>query len=246
MNRPTRRPAPPRFRVPFVLVSRARRAKVVRWQGRALQAVLALAISVWAASPAWGQARTYVVDPHASSVRMLLGRAGPFSVLAHDHVLVADGFAGRITVDRAASANAALQVTFPVGSLVVDPPEVRAELGLDGDVDEADRAEIKAAMLAEDQLHAEQYPRIVATLDSVQGRLPELVLALRVRIRQAEQVITMPARVTFTAEGLEARGEFTLVQSAFDIEPYTALLGAIAVQDEVTVRYRIVARAESG
>ena len=52
-------------------------------------------------------------------------------------------------------------------------------------------------------------------------------------------------QVVFTADGLAASGEFTLLQSDFGIEPYSTLFGAIAVQDRVTVRFRIVARAES-
>jgi polyisoprenoid-binding protein YceI len=195
--------------------------------------------------PAWGQPRAYTIDPHASGVQVLLARSGPLSAFAHDHVLVADGFAGGVALDPGDLSSAALQVTFPVASLIVDPPEARAAAGLDGSLSEKDRASIRATLLSAGQLDAERFPRVVATLEGVSGTLPDLLLALRVRVREAEQVLSVPVRVEATPDGLRASGEFTFLQSAFGIRPYRALLGAIAVEDEARVRFDIVARVEA-
>lgn len=222
----------------------------IPWLARAAsQRVGLLLLALLVVSGGWpltarAQTRSYVIDAAASSVQVILRREGAFSVLAHDHVLLADGFAGRVAVDRADVSRAAVQITLPVASLIVDPPDAREALQMEGDLDDEDRAEIRESMLAEDQLDAEQFPRIVATLESVTGTLPELELALRVRIRQTERVLSVPTRVEFAGDRLEASGEFTLLQSDFGIEPYSTLLGAIAVRDLVTVRFRVVARAE--
>jgi hypothetical protein len=85
----------------------------------------------------------------------------------------------------------------------------------------------------------------VATLEGASGTLPDLLLTLRVRVRQTEQVLSVPVRVEATPDGLRARGEFAFLQSGFGIRPYRALLGAIAVEDEARVRFDIVARVEA-
>ena len=110
--------------------------------GRRLSvALLAAACGVAMAGPAPAAPRSYAIDPRASSVHVLLYRAGVFAMLAHDHVLVASGFAGRVSVDPADLTQAALRLTLPVASLQVDPPELRKALGIAGELNDADRAE---------------------------------------------------------------------------------------------------------
>ena len=221
-----------------------------RWGAPAALALACLLASTLGALlvPASAQAaqRSYAIDPHASSVMVLLYREGLFSLLAHDHVILAEGFAGRVTADPADLAHTALQLTFPVASLLVDPLASRQELGLAGKLSLDDRKEIQDTMLAPAQLDAGQFPRIVATLESVSGPLPDVTLTVRVRIKKTEKVLTIPAHVELAGEEVRATGEFTLLQSDFGVEPYRAVLGAIAVQDLARVRFRIVARAEAG
>jgi polyisoprenoid-binding protein YceI len=211
-----------------------------------LAALLALPWLAGPAAPAAAQLRSYTIDAHASSLQVLLRRRGLFSALAHDHVLVAQGFAGRVSVDPADLSRSALQVTIPVASLQVDPPEARKALGLEGTLDDADRAKVRESMLAPDQLDAARSPRVTATLAGVSGQLPALVLAVRVRIREVERLLSIPAQVELAGDELHASGEASLLQSVFGIVPYSTLLGAVAVQDRVVVRFRIVARADAG
>ena len=212
-----------------------------------LGAALLAALCWWAlGDAALAQTRSYNVLAHDSAVQVVLRKEGLFSLLAHDHVMVADGFAGRVGVDPADVAKAALQLSFPVASLRVDPPEARAELGLEGKLDDGDRADIKENMLSPEQLDAAQYPRVIATLEGLSGQLPDLLLAVRVRIKKTEKVLSTPAHIELAGDRLLASGEFTFLQSDFGVEPYSSLLGAIAVQDEVRIRFRIVAQAEAG
>lgn len=244
-----RRQAPPRCVPPSRALPAAHCRQAVRpW--RCIVALLPLLTAVLLGAawpvPAWAQAQTYTIVEHESAIQLRLNRRGFFSVLAHDHVMMAQGFAGRVSLDPADLASASLQLTIPVASIAVDPQEMRDALKLEGNLNDSDRADIRENMLAEDQLDAEHFPRIVATLDSVTGTLPDVTLALRVRIKQTERVLTAPARVELAPGALRAEGELTLLQSDFGIEPYSAVLGAVGVEDKVTVRFRIVARAEAG
>ena len=55
--------------------------------------------------------------------------------------------------------------------------------------------------------------------------------------------VTVPLSYTLKANELLAQGEFALKQSDLGLAPFTALLGALAVQDEMQLQLRIVARA---
>lgn len=192
------------------------------------------------------EVRTYAIDANASSLQVLVDRAGVLSLLAHDHVFVAAGFAGRVTLDTADLSRSALQLTVPVASLQIDPAGARQALGLAGKLNDSDRAEIRQHMMAANQLDLARYPRVTATLASISGTPPDLVLGLHVRIKATDKVLRVPVHLQLAGDELLATGEATLVQSDFGIEPYSTLLGAIAVKDRVRVRFHIVARAEAG
>jgi len=212
---------------------------------RTLSSSLVFALVLGAASAAFAQespgTRAFNVDPAASSVHIRVFRAGVLSALAHDHVINAVGIAGRVLYDPAAVTRSSLQLSIPVGSLVVDHPDDRQQEGLDGTLDEDDIAEIRAIVLSRDYLDEAQYPRVVITTVSVQGELPLLSVGLNVRIRQVGKMYTVPVQVTLEGGLLRATGEMYLNHSDFGMKPYRALLGAIAVQDPVLVKFAIVA-----
>ena len=55
---------------------------------------------------------------------------------------------------------------------------------------------------------------------------------------------TTPVRYRLSRDGtLEASGEFPLRQSELGLTPFSAMLGALQVQDEMRVSFHIVAQA---
>ncbi len=214
----------------------------LRGIGLVLAGLIVQALLRPAPSPALAAARDYAVDAEASSLRVVLHRQGALSVLAHDHVLVAKGLAGRIAFNPDAPAASSGEISIPVALLEVDDPKERAREGFTGELNESNRASVRENLLAPDQLAAAAFPRITVALERVEGGLPSLRLRLRVRIRQQEQTVTVPVTVALGDGTLTVRGETELLQSAFGITPYVALFGAIAVQDAVQVRFALVAR----
>jgi polyisoprenoid-binding protein YceI len=202
------------------------------------QALLLLAPGSALAAP-----REYTLDAAASLLRVVVQRQGALSVLAHDHVLVAKGLAGRISFNADAPAASTGEISIPVAALEVDDPKARDREGFTGELNESNRASVRANMFAPDQLAAAAFPRITVSVERTEGSLPSLRLHLRVRIRQLEQTLTAPVTATLNGDTLMVRGETELLQSAFGITPYASLLGAIAVQDAVRVKFELVARA---
>lgn len=211
-----------------------------------LGAALALCLLAGgAAAPARAEPHAYTLSAHQSQVEIRVRRNGFFSLLSDVHVMLAEGIAGRVRVDPEDPSQAALQMSLPVTSLRVDPPRLRAELSLDGSVDDGDRASIREAMLSPEVLDADKYPRVIVTLESTSGTWPELVLNLRVRIRQTERVLAVPAQVVVEGGTLTATGETDLRLSDFGIEPYHYAMGLISVENRITIRFRVVALADA-
>ncbi len=186
--------------------------------------------------------REYEVDADASTLHVLVLRRGPLALLAHDHILVVKGIAGRITFNPQSPAQSAGQVSIPVAFIEVDDPKVRAREGLAGELNGSNRQSVRENMLGADQLDAADFPRITAVLEGVAGAPPDLRLQVRIRVREREQVLAVPVTVSESSEMFTVQGEVTLLQSAFGIAPYAALFGAIAVQDAVRVKFELIAR----
>ncbi len=53
--------------------------------------------------------------------------------------------------------------------------------------------------------------------------------------------LPVPVEARWGKDGLVAEGEVTFRQSDFGIEPYQRYLGSFAVQDEVEIRFHILA-----
>jgi hypothetical protein len=131
----------------------------------------------------------------------------------------------------------------PLAALEVDPSPQREQEGFTSEITAPDRQSLRETMLAPAQLHAAQFPAVLIALEEAQGALPDLTLRLRIAIRGQERTITVPARVTLTERELTAQGQVELRQSDWGIVPYRTLLGAIAVQDLVLIKFSIVAKA---
>jgi hypothetical protein len=65
---------------------------------------------------------------------------------------------------------------------------------------------------------------------------------VQIRVRDQVHVFSVPVSYTLGANELLAQGELTLKQTDLGLAPFTALLGALAVQDEMQLQFHIVAR----
>ena len=186
--------------------------------------------------------REFQIDAQATTITVRLYRKGLFSVFSHDHLLVAKGIAGRILYDVADVTRSSLQLSVPVESIEVDPTDAREREGISGVFDEADRQSIRETMLSEEYLHSAKYPRIVVTTDRLEGELPRLNLVLNLRIKQTEGTLMVPAKVVIDGDTIRVTGEVTLVQSEHGVKPFSDWGGTLAVEDEILVRFQILAR----
>lgn len=185
-------------------------------------------------------ASTWTLDPGASALHVRVNK-DPDTVasgLAHDHVVVAAGWSGKVT--WGGPNGCAGEVRVPVADLVVDPPEWRAKTGAGDPLTEKQRRQIRGSMLGKDQLHADAHPFIAFQATSCGGTSGRVPVKGKLTIRGVTREITVPMDVSVEGGRFRARGTFTARATDFGFQPYSAFMGAVRNRDEMTFTVDLV------
>jgi hypothetical protein len=175
----------------------------------------------------------YRVDAAASLVTIDVRRAGSLARLGHDHVVAAHDVHGYVLPDtRQADLYVALE------RLVVDEPDLRAAAGFTTEISQEAITATRRNML-DKVLEAERYPFALIHV----GRVGERVLDASITLHGVTREVQIPVEVASEPGIVAVSGQFAFAQSDFGIVPLSILGGAIQVQDQVDVRFRIRAGA---
>jgi hypothetical protein len=189
--------------------------------------------------------RPYDVVAAESLLTVLVYRAGPLARAGHNHVIASHELTGTVYV-HADPARSSCEVHVPVGSFTVDEPELRAREGSESEfppeVPQSARDGTRTNMLSEAVLDAMRYPAVHITCLQLESAPAP---AVRVRISLRGRATTVAVTLKYSPGPLElsADGELALKQTELGLTPFTALLGALQVQDEMRIRFHLVARA---
>jgi polyisoprenoid-binding protein YceI len=193
---------------------------------------------VYATRPQLEESVRYVIDTQTSKFVVQAFATGLLSAFAHSPKIAIRDFEGDLSFVPSASAleNTCLQIRVRADSLeVID------------DISEKDRAEIQSRM-RDEVLQAEGFPEIVYDCSRItaSGSGPSYWAALAgdLTLRGVTQPQPISARVTLSGDSLRASGELTLRQSAYGIEPVTAVGGTIRLKDELKFTFDISARKQ--
>lgn len=213
-----------------------------RRTGTGALAVMA-ALAVIAVGDAAAAATRYRVVSDASELRILAYRAGPLASLGHNHVVVTRALSGSILLGETVGTSS-VRLEFPVASLEVDDPDLRAAEGpaFEGSIPPDDIAATRMNMLGPKLLDADSYPVIRIESTFVEGDLPTVTISARVAISGSEHPLEVPASVNTFDGGLVAVGRLRLAHSAIGLEPFSAALGTLRVAEQLQLSFRVVAR----
>jgi len=196
-------------------------------------AALALAALLALAPPARAAPLELHVVPERTALVAHLLKAGIASRFAHEHVIVARAVAGRISLDPERPGTTSVSLTLFVDGLDADPPEVRAAYGLPP-IGEKDRRKIAETMRSGDQLDLAHH-RVIrfrsTRVTQVAGGRFRVDGELTLRGVTRPLALVVDARLE--GRRLRATAHTALRQSDFGLRPYSALLGAVRVRDEV-------------
>jgi polyisoprenoid-binding protein YceI len=214
------------------------------------KAAAALFLAGWLAggmAVAQDGAERYVVDGAESDVHWLVYKAGTLSRFGHNHTIGVGDLGGNVTVNPRDLAASRFELEFSVGRLIVDDPMLRSSLGAEfASVPTADDiAGTKKNMLSDRVLDGEQYPRIRIVGTGPKASEGKQVLAAQVELLGRTIDLTIPTEVTIDGDELRAQGEFELNHSDLGMEPFTVMLGALAVGEKLSFSYDVKARREA-
>jgi hypothetical protein len=189
--------------------------------------------------------REYTIDPAASDIHWLVYKAGSLSRLGHNHVIAVAGLEGRVTVDAGDLGKSRFEMSFPVASLVVDDPQLRAALGEDfASVPTADdKAGTRKNMLTDKVLDGEKFHAIAVKGSGLSGAATAQTLKITVDLLGRAVELTVPTKVVVSGDTLTASGEFELTHAALGMKPFSVMLGALQVADTMKFAYQIKAEA---
>jgi hypothetical protein len=188
-------------------------------------------------------AAAYSIDSAQSELRLLVYRAGPMAHLGHNHVILNRAVGG--WVDAAAGPeSASFSLYVPVADFVVDDARARSEEGQDfsADVPEEAKSGTRRNMLSAAVLDADRFPVITLTSVGI-NQAPEgnFTATLTIGVAGHESTLAVPFTVEISPDRISAAGSVVLRQSDLGLTPLRVMLGALQVQDDITVRFRFVA-----
>ncbi|MFA6068899.1 MAG: YceI family protein [Janthinobacterium sp.] len=190
-------------------------------------------------APAWQQSgmRVLHIVAQESLLTITVRRGGALARLGHDHVIASRTLQGMV-----APAPGRAQFQFRLDEMSVDEEGLRQAAGLTTTPTADAVAGTRHNMLVR-VLDAERYPWV-----SIEARRTgdKEVFEADITLHGVTRTLQLPVRIADTADGrgLQASGSLLLKQSDFGIVPFAILGGAMAVQDQMELAFRITARQE--
>jgi hypothetical protein len=181
-------------------------------------------------------AAVYAVDPGASLLTVKVGRAGLMARLGHDHVVASHTLAGYV-----APGAGRADVSFRVDQMTVDEPPLLRDAGIATQPSSQAVEGTRKNMLGP-VLEAQRYPMVTLHAERLAGS----DLRVAVTLHGVTRWLALPAAIQVDAAQVAASGTARLKQTDFGMTPFSVGGGLLSVQDELEIRYRIVARRWTG
>ena len=177
----------------------------------------------------------YEIDPASSLVVIEVRRGGALARLGHDHVVASHDVRGYVAPDDGRA-----DLAIRLDRLVVDERELRAEAQFDTQPSDEAVAGTRANML--EKLGADKQPYALVAVRGVDIDATGSRLSATLTLNGIARVIPIPAQIVVASGEVSVTGRIALAQTDFGITPFSILAGALVVQDQVAIRFRIRAR----
>jgi len=184
----------------------------------------------------------------SSDVTIEVYRDGPLAELGHNHVIGSSGLTGWVAIAEPL-AGSSFVLVLPVAGLTVDEPARLAAAGpqFPDRLSPEDKEATRRNMLSAALLDADRFSLIRLESAAIEGSGGSSLVA-RTRATVAGRVREIEVPVTFGFDGasLHASGEMTLSHQELGLVPFSAVMGALRVGEELHVSWRIEAQPVAG
>jgi len=206
--------------------------------------------------PAPHEGTPYDIVAAESLLLIRVYRGGALASAGHNHVIASHSLSGTVYVPDTLM-RASFEVHVPVAELSVDEPALRERensADFPPEVPESARQGTRRNMLGAALLDGEHNHEIVlralrlepdtaAGGTDAAGGARAVLARVQTTVRGEVRAITVQVSYSLADGALTASGEGRIRQSDLGLTPFSAMLGALQVQDEMRVSFRIVARA---
>jgi hypothetical protein len=184
----------------------------------------------------------YRILADRSLLTLRVYRGGPLASMGHNHVIAVHDLQGEIGL-AARLEDSTLAMRFAVHRLTVDEPGLRALAGAEfaAEVPDAARDGTRRNLLGAALLDAVAFPWVEIVAQRIVPQPDGARLTLQLRVRDRPCVVEVPVVIERPPGLLVASGELRLRQSELGLVPFSVMMGALQVQDEMRLQFRVVA-----
>jgi hypothetical protein len=200
---------------------------------------LALVGTVWTDATCFGQQKPALqpgdINCDYSRVYIFVDRSNS---LGHVHGVEGRVKSGHLLLNQ----NQPGSLVIDVQSFDADTPAGRAAFGLADDIDQGTRQKVNDNMKGPEVLNVSQFPeaklsniKLTATGKMSQRKLQEYIMEGDFTLQQATRKISATCDLEEKNGWSHLRGTFRIKQTDYGIKPFSRVLGAVGVKDELLI-----------
>ncbi|GJJ00154.1 hypothetical protein RugamoR64_06920 [Duganella rhizosphaerae] len=178
-------------------------------------------------------AAALTIDSAQSLIAVTVRRGGLLARLGHDHLVASRHITGSVSPKQ----NRA-DFQFRLDQLTVDEAELRIAAGLEKQPS-ADAIDGTRNNMLTRVLDAERYPLV--TVHAERGAAGQQ-LQVAITLHGVTRNMAIPAEIREANGVMTVTGSVNLKQTDFGITPFSVMAGALAVQDQLELRFTLVAK----
>jgi len=178
-------------------------------------------------------ANALAIDSAQSLIAVTVRRGGLLARLGHDHLVASRHVSGTVspTQNRA-------DFQFRLDQLTVDEAALRTAAGLEKQPS-ADAIDGTRNNMLTRVLDAERYPLVTVHAERGAAGQP---LQVAITLHGVTRSMAIPADIRESKGVMTVTGSVNLKQSDFGITPFSVMAGALAVQDQLELRFTLAAK----
>ncbi|WP_070271248.1 YceI family protein [Duganella sp. HH101] len=177
-------------------------------------------------------ANALTIDSAQSLIAVTVRRGGLLARLGHDHLVASRHVSGTVS-----PAQNRADFQFRLDQLTVDEADLRIAAGLEKQPS-ADAIDGTRNNMLTRVLDAERYPVVTVHAERAAGQPLQVAITLHGVTRS----MAIPAEIRENHGVMTVTGNVNLKQSDFGITPFSVMAGALAVQDQLELRFTLAAK----
>jgi hypothetical protein len=178
----------------------------------------------------------YRIDSARSLILVYVYREGSLAKVGHDHVVAGREVRGyALLPDGLAGARA--DFYFSVTGMSMDERGLRSSAGFTSEISAEDIESTRQRMLR--LLEAEKHPLVRIHAVRAAGTPPDVTLAADLTLHGVTRAMKIPAKLAMDGGRFSVEGESDIRQTDFGITPFSVLGGALAVKDQLHIKFRL-------